>query len=157
MMNLNNTLLIVMATLSAGFISWFSIPIIIKFAHRKGIIDLPDDDRKIHHKMIPTLGGVALFAGIVVSFSAWVGHQPPTYYSYLMAALVIIFLVGLKDDIEGVSPIYKLAAQFLAAGIVVGGAGIRLHHFDGFLGINDPGELDTILFTTLSVVVIINA
>jgi UDP-GlcNAc:undecaprenyl-phosphate/decaprenyl-phosphate GlcNAc-1-phosphate transferase len=156
-MNTNQTILIVMAALSAGLISWLMIPVIIRFANNKGIIDLPDDDRKIHHTLIPTLGGVALFGGIVISFSAWIGHQPPNYYSYLIAALVIIFIVGLKDDIEDVSPYLKLLAQFVAAGIVVVGAGIRLHHFDGFLGMNDPTELNTILFTSFSIVVIINA
>ncbi len=156
-MNANQSILIAMAALSAGLISWSMIPVIIKFAHKKGIVDFPDDNRKIHHKLIPTLGGVALFAGIVISFSAWIGHQPPIYYSYLIAALVIIFIVGLKDDIDDVSPYLKLLAQFIAAGIVVVGAGIRLHHFDGFLGIDDPTELDTILFTTFSIVVIINA
>lgn len=148
---------IVMATISALLITWFSIPVIIRFAIRKGIVDTPDDERKIHRTLIPTLGGVALFAGIVISFSAWIGHQPPIYYSYLMAALMIIFFVGLKDDIESVSPYFKLAAQFAAAFIVVVGAGIRLHHFDGFLGINDPTDLDTIVFTSISVVFIINA
>ena len=156
-MTTNQTILILMAMLSAGFITFFSVPVIIRFAHRKGIVDLPDDDRKVHNKKIPTLGGVALFAGIVISFSAWIGHQPPEYYSYLMAALVIIFIVGLKDDIEEISPYTKLIAQFLAAGLVVIGAGIQLHHFDGFLGINDAGKIDTIIFTTISVVVIINA
>ncbi len=156
-MTTNQTILIIMAALSAGLISWSMIPVIIRFANNKGIIDLPDDDRKIHHTLIPTLGGVALFGGIVISFSAWIGHQPPNYYSYLIAALVIIFIVGLKDDIEDVSPYLKLLAQLVAAGIVVVGAGIRLHHFDGFLGMNDPTELDAILFTTFSIVVIINA
>lgn len=157
MMNTNQHILLLMAMLSAALISWFVIPVIIRFAHRKGIVDMPDDERKVHEKKIPTLGGVALFAGIVISFSAWIGHQPPVYYSYLMSALVIIFIVGLKDDIENVSPPVKLLAQFLAAGIVVAGAGIRLHHFDGFLGMHDPGDLDTIVFTTFSIVVIINA
>lgn len=151
------TIMIVLAALCAGVISWFTIPVIIKFSLKKGIVDFPDDNRKIHHTLIPTLGGVALFAGIVISFSAWIGHQPPIYYSYLMAALVIIFIVGLKDDIEEVSPYLKLLAQLLAAGLVVVGAGIRLHHFDGFLGIDDPTDLDTIIFTTFSIVVIINA
>ena len=122
-MSTNQTILIVMAALSSGLISWLMIPVIIRFAHNKGIIDLPDDDRKIHHKLIPTLGGVALFGGIVISFSAWIGHQPPIYYSYLIAALVIIFIVGLKDDIDDVSPYLKLMAQLVAAGIVVGKIG----------------------------------
>lgn len=156
-MTTNQTILIVMAMFSSGLMTWLMIPVIIKFAHRKGIVDLPGDERKIHQKMIPTLGGVALFAGIVISFSAWIGHQPPIYYSYLIAALVIIFIVGLKDDIEDVTPLYKLLAQFVAAGLVVVGAGIRLHHFDGFLGMNDASELNTIIFTTIAIVLIINA
>ncbi len=138
-------------------ITGFTIPVIIRLASRNGIMDVPDNKRKIHQRNIPTLGGVAIFTGVVIAFSAWIGHQPPIYYSYLMAALVIIFVVGLKDDIEVVSPYLKLLAQFVSAGIVVAGAGIKLHHFDGFLGIDDPTDLDTIIFTTFSVVVIINA
>jgi UDP-GlcNAc:undecaprenyl-phosphate/decaprenyl-phosphate GlcNAc-1-phosphate transferase len=134
----NQAVLIVLATLSALLITGFSIPVIIRIARRNGIMDDPSDERKIHDHFIPTLGGIAIFIGVVIAFSAWIGHQPPIYYSYLMAALVIIIVVGLKDDIEAVSPYLKLIAQFVAAGIVVVGAGIKLHHFDGFLGIDDP-------------------
>ena len=50
-------------------ISATSIPVIIRVAHLKNLTDDPDQGRKLHVSNTPTLGGIAIFAGLLITFS----------------------------------------------------------------------------------------
>jgi len=87
-------------------------------------MDKPDFKRKAHFRPIPRIGGVPLavayFAGfIVLSVGGWTKslgpHDPSSLMVRALPALLIIFAIGLVDDLQGLSPWRKLAGQSLAA------------------------------------------
>jgi UDP-GlcNAc:undecaprenyl-phosphate GlcNAc-1-phosphate transferase len=100
-------------------------PLARRLALKVGAIDHPSD-RKVHPRPTPTLGGTAIFCGILVAlavarlmpgFSGLYGNS-----SELWATLVagsVVFAVGVYDDIKGSLPVAKLAGQVLAAGLLV--------------------------------------
>lgn len=98
-------------------------PWVRRLAIKHGIMDLPDGSRKIHRWPIAYLGGVAIFAGFLISVAVWL--QPTRQLVALVLGCLILVLVGVIDDKRGLSPWVKLASQFVAAGIALsGGIGI---------------------------------
>lgn len=132
----------------------FSIPTIISVAHSKRILDEPDF-RKFHDINTPRLGGLAIFAGFMTGVAIF--GQMSLGIQQLLAGSLIIFFVGVKDDINGVSVFKKFFVQVLAAGIVLFYADIRISSFQGFLGIYDLEVGMSYAFSFLVILCITNA
>ena len=103
---------------------------------------LPERSRQWSASRIPRIGGVAIFAATTVAVLAaasanamLTGAMPelPELAEALVVASSILFIVGLVDDIRGVPPAVKLAAQTLAA-LVVFYAGFRIDDVSLFPG-----------------------
>lgn len=153
-----NIVYIILALLTASVITYISIPVIINVARVKNLNDFPDDNRKIHRGKIPNLGGIAMLSGILISYSLWQGLCSTGFYPYLVAALVILFAVGMKDDILTISARKKFFAQLIASAILVVGGKIWITDFNGFLGVHDGlPEIVAIAATVFAFVIIINA
>lgn len=99
-------------------------PLVRRYALAHGIMDRPDDSgRKIHMRPVAYLGGVAIFAGFLIGVVALMPIS--RQLAALILGCAILVVVGVVDDIRGLSPWVKLAFQFLAAGIALaGGIGI---------------------------------
>lgn len=138
----------------ALLISMFSIPTIISVAHSKRILDEPDF-RKFHDINTPRLGGLAIFAGFMTGVAIF-GQMSPGIQQ-LLAGSLIIFFVGVKDDINGVSVFKKFFVQVLAAGIVLFYADVRISSFQGFLGVYDLDVGMSYAFSFLVILCITNA
>lgn len=110
-------------------------PLASKIAWRAGAVDYPSA-RRINKRPIPRMGGIAVFAGIVVSFLVqYLGTtqldwptilQPSTHlegidYRYLVGGFTAIFLTGLIDDKYHLKPLQKFIGQIIAAVIAVAG------------------------------------
>ena len=133
-------------------------PSIISVATHYKIFDFPGE-RKLHKDHTPRLGGMAIFIAFVFSFFLW---RPPIHepsLRYLMAALLILFLVGLKDDVVGMSPVKKLGLQMLVTIIVVidGSGATRLTGMHGIFNIFDIPYWASILLTVFTIIVVTNA
>ena len=63
---------VVLALLTALVVSFLMTPVVKSFAYKVGAIDVPKDARRMHHKPIPRLGGLAIFAGFMVSILLFV-------------------------------------------------------------------------------------
>ncbi len=153
--NLSLTILLAFATSTA--ISAYYIPIVINLAHNKKLVDMPDNSRKFHGRPVPTLGGIGIFIGVIISFSLWAGTNIPVFFPYLVAGSFLLFTVGVNDDIFGVNPKMKFMAQAVTSSAIVIGGNIRLHDLDGFLGISALPEGISIGVTILAFIIIINA
>ena len=147
---------ILLASLIAFLITFLSIPVLIRLAEIKHLYDLPDD-RKHHHSPVPTLGGVGIFAGFVVAvlFVVPVGIHPEL--QYLLLAFLIIFFLGLKDDIVDLTPLKKLIGQLVAAGILIFKGGLLISGMHGFLGIHELSPVWSYIFTFFTFIVITNS
>lgn len=137
-------------------ICYVSIPVIIAIANLKQLYDEPTV-RKIHSKPIAALGGVALFAAVLISFTFFTNFALISELQYLIPSSIILFFIGLKDDILVISPFKKFAGQILAAFILIYKGNFLISSLYGFLGFNSLGPILSILFTGLTILMIINA
>lgn len=144
----------------AAIFSWgvvvVSIPVIIKIAEAKQLMDSPNH-RSSHTKPIPTLGGIAIFASLLLSLTMWGGINEVNNLQYLLGALTVIFFIGLKDDMLVISPRKKLMAQIIASFLIVQGIDLQLESFYGILGIGTLPYWFSLPFTILVFVLITNA
>ena len=62
--------------ITAFFIVLFGMPTLIKVAREKGLMDLPEDPRKIHKRAVPTIGGVMIFAALLINVFFWLAVGP---------------------------------------------------------------------------------
>ncbi len=135
-------------------ISVFAIPSIINVAHLKQLLDEPNL-RTVHMSLTPRLGGVAIFAGLTSAITIFgdFDHE----IQQVIAGCIILFFVGLKDDIITLSTFKKFFVQVLAAGIVIFIGEIRITNFHGFLGWNELPNGISYAFSFLVIIGITNA
>ena len=136
-------------------ITFFAIPIIIEVARRKKLFDEPDE-RKVHKMVIPTLGGLGIFGGFILAtlIGAPVGSNELQYF---VAATIVIFFLGIKDDILVLSAAKKFIGQLIAAAIIIKFGGVQISNMHGFLGITVIPNFASILLTLFTIIVIINS
>ncbi|GAA4455623.1 MraY family glycosyltransferase [Rurimicrobium arvi] len=134
-----------------------AIPRIIYISKKKKLLDQPDSDRKIHKEVIPNLGGIGIFLGFSVISSLLINSAEFTQWNYVLAASLILFLTGIKDDLINVNPSKKLIAQITASMIVVMLADFRLEHLHGFFGIYEMPYWLSVLLTVVGCTFISNA
>jgi len=147
---------IILAFITAFTLTYFTIPSIINVARVKGLYDEPGE-RRSHTIVTPSLGGIAIFAGLMFSIVLWTPFEVFGDLQYILCALVIIFLIGAKDDILPVSPKVKLMGQFGAAAILAFKAEITLTSLYGLFGLYDLPEIVAIPLTIFTIIVVINA
>ena len=120
---------IAIAFLLAFITTFVFTPYTIKFADKLGAVDMPKDERRINTKTMPRLGGLAVIAGFLISMlylvivmniegTMQISKESNTLLGFFLGALVIIVTCFI-DDVKGISSLLKLAAQIIAAVIVV--------------------------------------
>jgi UDP-N-acetylmuramyl pentapeptide phosphotransferase/UDP-N-acetylglucosamine-1-phosphate transferase len=145
-------------------------PSLIKVAKLKHLVDEPGDARKLHRRSVPTIGGIMIFAGTIIGYCLWFPSKEgwllgDNYYpidalnefKYLVACMFILFFLGLKDDIIGVSPAKKLLVHLLVGYILVYVADIRITQFWGLFGVDHLPYWMSITLSMFVYVVIVNA
>ena len=140
----------------AFLITFFSIPVIIEVAKDKKLFDEPDE-RKVHKAVIPTLGGLGIFAGFIVATLMGVPPSMSSVLQYFMAAIMVIFFLGIKDDILILSATKKFIGQLVAAGIIIKFGGVEINNMHGFLGLHAIPHTVSVLLTLFTIVVITNS
>ncbi len=137
-------------------ITFFAIPVIIQVAKEKRLFDEPDE-RKIHQVVVPTLGGLGIFSGFVFSILMGVSFGKNPEFQFFIASTIVVFFLGLKDDILIISPSKKFIGQVIAAGILVQFGGIQINSLHGILGIHAIPHLANLTISVVTIVMIINS
>ena len=102
---------VALALLTALVVSFLMTPVVKSFAYKVGAIDVPKDERRMHHKPIPRLGGLAIFAGFMASILLFVDIRlNPQMQSILLGAVIIVVL-GVVDDIMALPAKLKFAVD----------------------------------------------
>lgn len=145
------------------------IPQILLIAFRKKLFDEPDA-RKIHTSVVPRLGGIAFMPAIFFSIISVCGfamlHEPLGFNSvesqwvvqfcFIACAILLMFLVGLADDLVGVKYRAKFVVQIISALMLVIG-GLWIDNLHGFMWIHELSPYVGIPLTVVVIVFIINA
>lgn len=137
-------------------ITFYGIPVVIQVASEKKLFDVPDA-RKVHKTPIPSLGGLAMFSGFLLALLLTVNLTGDSNFQYYIASFVIIFFLGMKDDIIIITPIAKFFGQALVAGLLATKGGLLITSMHGFLGIEHLDPSASYFLTFFTVVVVINA
>jgi UDP-GlcNAc:undecaprenyl-phosphate GlcNAc-1-phosphate transferase len=95
------------------------------------------NDRSSHQQPTPSFGGVSIYISLLLSMSYAEHLFEGDLSIYLITGLTVLFFVGLKDDLTGISPLNKLLAQWLAASFIFLSPQFQIHDFHGFLGMHE--------------------
>lgn len=148
----------ILLTASVSFIiSFLAIPVVLQIADQKKLFDVPDE-RKVHAHAVASLGGVGIFGGFLLSslLSIQIGYFNPEFQYFFAAALVIFFL-GLKDDLVVLSASKKFVGQMVATSMLVHMGGIRIDSMHGLFGIHELPEAFSYALSYLTIIVVINS
>ncbi len=140
----------------AFLLSIIAIPPIVRVANAKHLFD-QFNERKIHEKIVPPLGGVAIFIALSISTIISMYGTGAGRLRYVLAAIILMLFIGLKDDLIDISAGKKLAVQIFAAAILVVFGHFRFTNLHGVLSIYDVDYFSGVIITVFSIVVITNA
>lgn len=140
----------------AFIITYFSIPVIIQVAKSKKLFDEPDE-RKVHKIVIPTLGGLGIFAGLIIATLLGTPTAAIGTLQYFVAAILVIFFLGIKDDILILSASKKFIGQIVAAAILIKFGGVQITNMYGFLGVYELPQILSVTISLFTIVVITNS
>ena len=143
------------ACVTAFLVSFLSLPVIIKYSLRRNLVDVPGR-RKIHKKITPSLGGIAIFLGFFIASLFWMDFGQWANIRYVLASLFIIFMIGVRDDLVPFRALQKLTGQLIAVVILLFSS-IKIGSFYGFLGIYEIHLAVGYALTVFTVVIITNS
>src|SRR6201993_1493 len=166
-----NALILALVFVTAFIVVLYATPALIKVAILKRLFDEPGN-RKIHTRVVPTIGGIIIFAATLFSYSLWFEldftkirnmFELGQVYQYIrefkltVATLLMLFFIGIKDDIIGTAPIKKLIAQVLAALILVLVGNIRITGLHGVFEVYEIPYWASVFLSLFTFIVVINA
>lgn len=158
---------LILVFLTAFIVVLYSTPALIKVAVLKRLIDVPSEDRKIHKGSVPTIGGIIIYAGTLFAYSLWYNIDEMEHYEaifesvkefkLIVATSLILFFVGVKDDIIGTAPVKKLFAHIVVALILVLMGDIRITGLHGIFGVYDIPYWGSVFISIFTYVVVVNS
>lgn len=147
---------ILLATCVTAFlVSFITLPVIIKYSLSKNLVDVPGR-RKIHKKVTPSMGGIAIFSGFIIGCVIWLDLDQWTEVRYVVGSLFIVFLLGVRDDLVPFRALHKLFGQIIAVTIFLFSP-IQITSLYGFLGIGQLPLVVQYLLTAFTVILITNS
>jgi UDP-GlcNAc:undecaprenyl-phosphate GlcNAc-1-phosphate transferase len=150
-------LAVLFSTITAFWVTYKAIPIVIRVVIRKNLMDEPDGDRKIHTQKIPTLGGIAIFAGFFFATTIMTSILGFNIHPLFVVSTVLLLLIGIADDLIHISANKKLVAQIIVAGLVISGSTVLIQDFSGIFGVHSVSAWVSYPVTLAAFIVIINA
>lgn len=103
------------------------------------------------------MGGVAIFLGFAFTILLWWPQQLIAEFRLFLGACILMFVIGLKDDIIPLKPWQKLLSQFVPIGIILFADQGLIHSFYGFMGIDTISMIMAVVITLFTCVVIVNS
>jgi UDP-N-acetylmuramyl pentapeptide phosphotransferase/UDP-N-acetylglucosamine-1-phosphate transferase len=123
----------ILSFVTAFVVAMILMPLLIKLINRFKLYDVPDL-RKEHSLPIPTMGGIAIFASMVMACLLWVPFSNDNFTICFFFSMSVLFAIGIMDDMWDVPANYKFAIQ-LAVALLIAFSGVRITSFNGLFGI----------------------
>jgi UDP-GlcNAc:undecaprenyl-phosphate/decaprenyl-phosphate GlcNAc-1-phosphate transferase len=147
---------IILSFITAFLVVFSSIPTIVTVANAKKLFDEPGR-RKAHKSSVPTLGGVAIFVAIILPMGLFTSFSDYIEFQYIVTASLILFFVGIKDDVLITAAAKKLGGQVVSVLILIILGDFRITSLHGFWGIYNIPYLPSLALTLFVFVVVINS
>ncbi|HYC86013.1 MAG TPA: MraY family glycosyltransferase [Chryseosolibacter sp.] len=144
------------AAITSFVISFLIVPVIIKYSLRRNLVDIPGR-RKIHKKVTPSMGGIAIFCGFFISTLIWIEFQYWGEIKFILVALFVIFFIGVRDDLVPLRAMVKLLGQIMATCLLIFLFDLRLKGLYGLFGIYEFPDVVSYVLTIITVIAITNS
>jgi len=151
----SNLIIIVLTFVFALAITAFGIPKVIKMAVLKRLYDLPGE-RTSHNRPTPRLGGAMIFAGVIIASVLFTHDENNFQIKYVIAGMLILFFIGIKDDIISLSPFKKILGQLFATMILVIPGNVRIIDSHNIFGLETFPPFFSIIISVFFVLSMIN-
>jgi UDP-N-acetylmuramyl pentapeptide phosphotransferase/UDP-N-acetylglucosamine-1-phosphate transferase/protein involved in polysaccharide export with SLBB domain len=138
------------------FISYISFPVIINISNEKNLVAIASE-RSSHIIKTPTLGGVGIFIGFILPFTLFGAIFKNTQAYLTIGSVMVLFFLGLKDDIIVLSAKTKFFVQFLVVLSIIFSCNLTINNLYGIIGIHQINEFLSVVLTVFVFVLIINA
>jgi UDP-GlcNAc:undecaprenyl-phosphate/decaprenyl-phosphate GlcNAc-1-phosphate transferase len=151
----SESVLLVLTTISAFVVSFLILPVLIKYSLKKNLVVVPGR-RKVHKKETPSLGGVAIFLGFILAAVMWVDLKEWSNMRYPIASLLIIFFLGVRDDLVPFNAWRKMIGQGAAiVGLLF--SDIKINSLYGLFGVYEIPTLVSFMLTAGFIIILTNA
>ncbi len=147
---------VLLSFITAFILTFFLIPSIIKIAIKKRLFDSPNV-RSSHSVNTPSLGGLGIFAGFVFSVFYWIPSEALGSLQYILCSLILITLIGIKDDIIPIQFYKKFIGQIVIAIILIYKAKVQITNFYGLFGVEELDAWVSYILSILVIILIINS
>jgi len=141
--------------LAAGIV-WFSIPSIVHLSREKHL-HKSASVRDSHDGAVPTLGGAAIFIAFGITSLIFLKAAFLPDLKLFMVALIIIFMLGVKDDLMVLTAFQKFIGELIAFDLLIFFGNVRITDLHGFMGIHEITMITSLLLTMLISFGIINS
>ena len=142
---------------TGGFaITYYLTPVIINVVKVRRLFE-KRNERSSHTNMVPSFGGVSFFIVFVLALSFAEQFFVSGRAYYLIPAALIIFMIGLKDDLTGVGPKNKIIGQVMATSILFLSSDFQITELWDFIGIHHIFLWVSIPLSFVVVIFFINA
>ena len=102
----------------AFVISFLLFPVVIKLLTKWELYD-SEKEHRIHESFKPSMGGIVIYLGLILALVIALPFQEWVKLKYFFVAITLMFMIGLRDDVLGLSPAKKLVSQLLPISILV--------------------------------------
>ena len=143
---------IIFSLITAFLVTSLAIPKLIYFAQKLKLLD-NGGDRSSHKGSTPFFGGIAILTGVVFALLFWSDIEN---IQYILVSILIVFIVGLIDDLRQITAFKKLIGQIIATLILIVIGDLQIESMYGVLGVYDLPIWASLPFTIFVVIVIIN-
>ncbi len=143
---------IIFSFITAFVITYVAIPKVMFFAEKLRLFD-EAGIRASHKGSVPIFGGIAIFSGIIFSLLFWADIEN---IQFILVSILIVFFVGVIDDLLVLSPTKKIVGQIISVLSLVFLQELQIDNMHGVLGIYELPDWVSVLFTIFVVIVITN-
>lgn len=143
------------ASLAAGAASLAAIVVLRRYAEPLGLLDHPGH-RKLHADSVPLVGGLAIFAGVLIG-ALVAHHQLPFFAQVLLGTSAVLVFVGAIDDRHDLSVRIRLVVQTVAILVMIGTTGVYIHSLGRLFGHDLTLGWLGIPLTVIAVIGLVNA
>lgn len=140
----------------AFVVTMLVFPHVLAFARRHGIVDNPNA-RKLQRVPVPVMGGTTVFVGVLIAVLVCVSITGDYKLLELMGLVIVIYLIGLWDDVKDVPVSLRFAVEVLVVWLMIILFGVEINDFHGFLGIHQIPDAVSVPLSLVAGVGIINA
>lgn len=142
--------------LVAFVVTMLVYPHVLNFARKHHIVDNPNA-RKLQRVPVPVMGGTTVFIGFLISVIALYFIAPQTRIISIMGFLLVMYLLGVWDDIADVSAAFRFFVEIVVVWLIILLLHVEINDFHGLWGIHEIPDVMSVPFSLVAGVGIMNA